>query len=92
MLIFETIIYAIFWAIHATKLFFLLHIVQSLIDDNTNELADELTRNEGLCLDDSFMADDLNDPDELGMFPFKVSVKNNVFYFFAWGNISKKIV
>merc|ERR1711962_1671313 len=24
-----------------------------------------LTRNEGLCLDDSFMADDLNDPDEL---------------------------
>ena len=41
-------------------------IVQSLIDDNTNELADELIRNEGLCLDDSFMADDLNDPEELG--------------------------
>lgn len=40
-------------------------IVQSLIDDNTNELADELIRNEGLCLDDSFMADDLNDPEEL---------------------------
>ena len=40
-------------------------IVQSLIDDNTNELAEELQRNEGLCLDDSFVADDLNDPDEL---------------------------
>ena len=40
-------------------------IVQSLIDDNTNELADELMRNEGLFLDDSFLADDLNDPEEL---------------------------
>ena len=40
-------------------------IVQSLIDDNTNELADEFHSHEGLCLDDSFMADDLNDPDEL---------------------------
>lgn len=40
-------------------------IVQSLIDDNTNELADELMKNEGLCLDDSYLADDLNDPEEL---------------------------
>ncbi len=40
-------------------------IVQSLIDDNSNELTEELMRNEGLCLDDSFMADDLLDPDEM---------------------------
>lgn len=40
-------------------------IVQSLIDDNTNELAEELMKNQGLCLDDSYLADDLNNPDEL---------------------------
>ena len=40
-------------------------IVQSLIDDSANELAEELMKNEGLCLDDSYIADDLNDPDEL---------------------------
>lgn len=51
-------------------------IVQSLIDDNTNELADELIRNEGLCLDDSFMADDLNDPEELGEFSCISKISN----------------
>ena len=40
-------------------------IVQSLIDDSANELAEELMKNEGLCLDDSYIADDLNDPEEL---------------------------
>ena len=40
-------------------------IVQSLIDQDENDLKDELLKNEGLCLDDSYIADDLNDPDEL---------------------------
>ena len=40
-------------------------IVTSLIDEHTNELTEELMKNEGLCLDDSYIADDLNDPEEL---------------------------
>lgn len=32
-------------------------IVQSLIDDSSNELAEELMKSEGLCLDESFLAD-----------------------------------
>lgn len=33
-------------------------IVQSLIDDSSSELADELKKNEGLCLDESFDEED----------------------------------
>ena len=43
-------------------------IVQSLIDDNSSELAEELTKNEGLCLDESMFNEiggdiGYNDPD-----------------------------
>ena len=38
-------------------------IVSSLIDDSSSELAEELTKNEGLCLDDSIL--DSPDADEL---------------------------
>ena len=64
---------------------------KSLIDDPTSDLAEELSKNEGLCLDDSFLADDLNDPEELestwevvtssSFFIFQINSKISLFIF-----------
>ena len=73
-------------------------IVTSLIDEHTNELTEELMKNEGLCLDDSYIADDLNDPEELESTwetwtpdPIDAESSSKLRYFTSGQNVNKQL-